>query len=658
MKIVVGFFVIGLHFSQSLTPNWNHRSGNVGDNNEVPKIQIQSQTRVDNTDNDNDNNNNNILLLRGGGSTNNVVKGTKATLSMTVDYWKHAFKSLKEKVKEPFASMKIPRFLKSKQDQQTDDLLQELQTTLVLNVHVPNTTVLPQDVIQLAAKRAGLLGRPLKTDSVQEFARALKQWYERKGYVLHSVTGATLHADTNTAEIQVEEPYLNHKPVDIIYCKEMVVDLDGSLLSFRQYKDKHSRRDTLGLHDLKKKDLNTTFITTIGKTSPTRIAKALQLRPKTTFQWQSHRWQAILAHGIFSKVLRATPERMPDGTVQLQILAIEAPPRNLEYGLSKSLYTGSWEGEVDFQHSNILGGGESLGVTVKRGTKDAEPSVRLKFSNDKFGLEGGYDIEVFSDYIGEHLDDGNDDDDGKRESKDFDHDELLDRKGATVRLRNPINPKTIRNSRASACLERTSTRSGQHEAVGSVTLGLGPFRKELPLNARSDVLGSLTTGTRIIGEKSSNFNILPYSILSATTRQIFPLTSEGSRPLTLALQHTATTSTSHLPRHEGNAFGIASKIRGCSPSGNDRVSSFIIGTTELRIPITLPTDKFRQDASIVVFGDWSLTQKDLQSSFDRKSSVGIGLRKGLQGIPIKYDLSYTQGGKFRAFFGLGRDFDV
>jgi hypothetical protein len=53
-----------------------------------------------------------------------------------------------------------------------------------------------------------------------------------------------------------------------------------------------------------------------------------------------------------------------------------------------------------------------------------------------------------------------------------------------------------------------------------------------------------------------------------------------------------------------------------------------------------------------------LAQKDLQSSFVTKTSVGIGLRKGIQGIPIKYDLSYTRDGKIRAFFGLGRDFDV
>jgi outer membrane protein assembly factor BamA len=160
------------------------------------------------------------------------------------------------------------------------------------------------------------------------------------------------------------------------------------------------------------------------------------------------------------------------------------------------------------------------------------------------------------------------------------------------------------------------------------------------------------------GGESSQFNILPFSTVSATTRQIFPLSQEGRRLLTLALQHSAATSTTHLPRHEAKALGILSKIRGYEPSGNDRVSSYVVGSTELRIPVTLPTDKLRQDASIVIFGDWSLAQKDLQSSFVTKTSIGIGLRKGIQGIPLKYDLSYTGDGKFRAFFGLGRDFDV
>jgi hypothetical protein len=32
----------------------------------------------------------------------------------------------------------------------------------------------------------------------------------------------------------------------------------------------------------------------------------------------------------------------------------------LEYGLGKSLYTGSCEGELDFEHQNLFGGGETV----------------------------------------------------------------------------------------------------------------------------------------------------------------------------------------------------------------------------------------------------------------------------------------------------------
>ena len=42
----------------------------------------------------------------------------------------------------------------------------------------------------------------------------------------------------------------------------------------------------------------------------------------------------------------------------------------------------------------------------------------------------------------------------------------------------------------------------------------------------------------------------------------------------------------------------------------------------------------------------------------RKSSVGVGVRKSIQGIPVKYDVCFTRDGKIGAFFGLGSDFDV
>ena len=127
------------------------------------------------------------------------------------------------------------------------------------------------------------------------------------------------------------------------------------------------------------------------------------LSPGRQFRWDGNRWRQISASGIFAQILKASPEPMRDGTVQLHIHATEAAARHLEYGLGKSLYTKSWEVELDFEHQHLLGNGESLGLTVHRGTKDTEPSVRLRYADEKFGMEGGYDVELFIDFIGDKL---------------------------------------------------------------------------------------------------------------------------------------------------------------------------------------------------------------------------------------------------------------
>jgi outer membrane protein assembly factor BamA len=498
-------------------------------------------------------------------------------------------------------------------------------------------------------------------ETVQEVARNIKQWYTRKGYVLHSVTGATLRPDTGVAELQVQEPKVSKEPVGITFCKEMVVEEDGNLVTLRQYREKHAMRKTFG-HEkmlLDRSNLNMTYVETTGRTDPGRIARALKMTPGRPFRWDASRWHSIAGSGVFSRILRASPERdARDGTVQLRILATEAAPRNLEYGISKSLYTGSWEGEVDFEHNNLLGGGETLGVSVRRGTRDAEPSVRLKYSDDRFGMEGGYDLELFSDYVG-------DSSDGEEEPPGGDA--LLDRRGATVRIRNPIDPSVIRHSTASASLERTSSLAGHQEGIGSASLTLGPFKKELPMDARSNVLGRVTAGTRVadaMEESESDkvvfgHKVLPYTMASATTRQVFPFASGNDRrPISLALQHVISSSSPNLPRHEASALGVAARVRGYASKDNGHITSSVVGTTEIRIPVTLPTKKAKQDASVVLFGDWVFAQKSHRSPFFRKSSVGIGLRKTIQGIPLMYDLSYTKDRDLRGFFGLGRDFDA
>lgn len=648
-----------------------------------------------------------------------------------VSYWKGALSSVAANLVRPFrlAQKQASLLFKSKQQKETEALLEQLQNMPVRRVVVPNSTVLPPDVVQIAAKRAGLLGQPLRSDRVQDLAQAIKRWYVAKGYVLHAVTGATLKSDTATAEIAVQEPWNSQTPVGITFYREMVIDPDtGELLTFRQYKERHkeaelstssleptrrksrfrsSSAQSTGASSINRADLNTTLVPTQGRTRPHRIAQALRLQPGQPFCWDSQRWQQLAASGVFAQVFEATPVLAPTGDgVQLHISATEAPARHLEYGLGKSLYTGGWEGELEFTHRNVWGGGEALGVTVRQGARDAEPSVHLKFRDGRLGVGGGYDVQAFSEYIG---------DDAAEESGSnaatatattatassskvastttstysYDQDMLKNRRGLTVQVQNPIDPRTVQHSAARVSLERTATQTGLHESIGSTTLQVGPFLRKLPLGARSNFDGAVTVGTRLAREENAMTNdgdngddvimssspysthVKPYVSIAGTTRQLFPLLgSSQPRPLLLALRHSATASTHGLPRHVAKAIGTNFNIRGTAPNG--RVASAVTGTAEIRLPIQLPQRLLRragggggggsaaqqqQDLSAVLYGDWLVASRDAASPLVRKSCVGLGLRKRVQGIPLQYDLTYSaESGKLKTTFGLGSDF--
>ena len=198
-----------------------------------------------------------IVQVRGGvhdATPADLLKGSKVTLSKIGNFWKAIVATARAKVKNA---------MKSKEQQEEDRLLESLKTTNIRHVTVPNSTVLPADVIRVAVKRSGLIGSPLRTDRVQDIARSLKRWYNRKGYILHSVTGAILQPGTATAELTVQEPKVSNIPVSITVCKEMIVD-DGQLLTYRQYVKKHSERKTFRHDRIQKKDLNTTLVSTKG----------------------------------------------------------------------------------------------------------------------------------------------------------------------------------------------------------------------------------------------------------------------------------------------------------------------------------------------------------------------------------------------------------
>ena len=642
-----------------------------------------------------------MIIPRGGGR---LTKDKPDLLTSTTMYWKGVFHMTFKTLTNPLRAgqRQLSLLFKSKATREEEELMEQLQTIKVQSVIVPNSTVLPKDVIQIAAKRSGILGNPLKPEYVQDFAQSIKRWYTLKGYILHSVTGATLQPDTATAEISVQEPVHHNTPVHISLYKEMILYPDtGNLTTYRQYRDQKERRKKFGWNDKdvqKKEDLNVTYVpaTQRGHVRPSKIAQALDMIPGHPFGWDQPKWDRILQSGLFARVLQVTPRAVDGNAVQLHIVATEAPTKHLEYGIGKSLYTGGWEGEFDFEHMNVLGGGETLGVNVRRGTKESMPSIKCKLSTGRLGLVGGYDVEAFSEYIG---DESNSPETTNPEPSEgtlspvpnYDTDVLVDRRGATVRIRNPIDPMTIRNSVASASFERTSTKTGLHETIGSTTMEVGPFLRELPFGARSNLDASFTTGARrttpflnleeytdndeaSTAPKKNTPMIVPYGSITATTRQLFPLrggrtlSGDARRPLVLALRHTLIASTPSVPRHVSKALGTSTQIRGTS--ANVRLTSALRGTTELRVPLYIPIPRFQnaswqQDANFVIYSEWLLSMKDRNDAdpsdampwmIQRKSCIGMGLRKTIQGIPLQYDVTYSHEGKMKAMFGLGRDF--
>ncbi len=745
--------------------------------------------------------------LRGGGG-GKLTKEKPTLLTSTTTYWRTMYHTVTSTMIRPFRLLrtKASNLMKSKETMEEEEMIRQIRTLKVQSVIVPNTTVLPQDVIDIAAKRTSLLGNPLRTEYVQDFAQSMKRWYVRRGFILHSVTGATLLPTTATVEIAVLEPVHHTVPIHITWYKEMIIDPDtGNVTTYRQYRDQHVRRRTFGWQDQlrDRRNLNVTYVPTgtSGHVRPSKIAQALRMIPGQPFQWDPVKWELVQQSGLFRKVLQITPRAVAgddpssssgnrdNHAVQLHIVATEAPTKHLEYGVGKNLYHSGWEGELDFEHANILGGGETLGINVRRGTTDVQPSMRCRYSTGRLQETGGYDIEAFSEYIGgggtektkpreqNDVATATQSDDGDYVTKQTAASGLtpanshldalfLDRRGATIRIKNPIDPNTIRNSVFSTSMERTLSSSGTYETIGSTTIEVGPFLKELPMNARSNFDLSITTGARFgsnrptltasstVGENNENYetnspiddnvkstaaslslssssnSIIPYATMSATTRQLFPLLSgtrttrnrsrrgrsiattasnpisnsnnlsvsggstidpfgspqqqqlatvnnngnEIGRPLILALKHTVIVSTNSIPQHVGKAIATSTNVRG-NTIPDQTLTTALRGTTELRVPLHLPSfipnekmqQFFQQDANMVVYSDWllslkdnnrhdSTTSEDSNSIFRRKSCVGIGLRKNIQGIPLQCDVTYSNEGKLKAMFGLGRDF--
>ena len=199
------------------------------------------------------------------------------------------------------------------------------------------------------------------------------------------------------------EPVVSSTPIAMQFVKEKVVDPRNAskVISFRDFKRQHEKRRP-GVK-IDKSMLNTTTVPTTGRTSERKLAKRLNLREGEVFRWDGGVWRDIVRRGDFQvvKMEYGVEEVGEKPSVTMQIEVSEAPPRSLEYGVTSSLHSGSWEGSMSFDHRNLFGGNEKASVEMKRGTQDPVASFRVRYEDGKFGRKYGFDADGYNEYIGE-----------------------------------------------------------------------------------------------------------------------------------------------------------------------------------------------------------------------------------------------------------------
>jgi len=605
-------------------------------------------------------------------------------------------------------SKRLP-FTKKQDTSNEQELI--LTSTNITAVTAPKSELLPNEVITQSAERAKMIGGLLTPDTLDLTAKSINDWYSSQGYVMNSVTGATLvpsksdegqgHVELRVREAKVSES--KDKSIVIRFVDPCHEHNDGDIKMPVQ-----GDTDNQADHSDGKRQQDQKFRITSGRTRPLKVGKMVGITPGSHFRIIPQRWSRIVASGggifqgqsrgsksaIFSTIhaVRPTPEE--DGSVSVEIIASENKPFvSMEYGVTKSLYSDQWEGEFDLKHANAFGGGEVAAFNVKKGrdVKNGPTSWRMSISDDTIG-DASYDFELFTDHVGV--------------TKDTETvTSTTKRNGATMRLRLPqmVLPRSV-----SASFEQISGMTTLKTPMqsASMTIDVGPMNF-----LRSGLSAVLTGGVQMSGDatnveaKSGKSCMKPYFRGSATSQKIMslfrsPLDSRDDKAnVDLAVRNVASISTKHLPRHEAILLGVSSRVRGYRYNSNTSannggnwasflqrnnenvrppiaVSNSISGSIELRLPFS-PFSKvdgaanktFNHQSSIVegnivAFGDWAFSQaqndlaegKDLTEKFLRYSSMGIGYRKVTQGIPLKVDAVITEHGTGGLFFGIGRDF--
>lgn len=245
------------------------------------------------------------------------------------------------------------------------------------------------------------------------------------------------------------------------------------------------------------------------------------------------------------------------------------------------------------------------------------------------------------------------------------------------------------------------------QCVTSMSADIGPYQNtwnESIRPVRSSISAIAAAGRKwnVDGKSEKDINddasLIPYYATGTiTSQQIMPLSNEQESfpPIDLAIRNVASASTRYLPRHEAIMLGLTSRIRGYkynyqqdhekyqqqdTDDGADKnllqglkhlmqgksnnqfrppiaLTKAISGTVEVRIPFErLVCHPTIGRGNVVLFGDWCVSRAQAQSVVPiRHSSLGIGLRKVVQGIPLKVDACLTEHGTKGVFFGIGNN---
>lgn len=666
----------------------------------------------------------------------------------------------------------VSRHIPFRQNKKEQLNLQEqeklLSITHVTSVCAPSSDLLPLEVITQSSKQANLIGGTLTPETMERTASLINQWYWNQGYVMNSVTGATLvpgkaNEGGGKVELKVREVKLakSRSSVDIRFvdrCDNANTEAGVEIITLPALTNDHQVQNSDSSPQYQKYKL------TSGRTRPLKVARMVQLSPGSQFRILPEKWSRLVAlpggtfgggggkSAIFSAIHAVQPVPTKDGkdTVNIEILASENKPYvSMEYGVTKSLYSDQWEGELDLKHGNTFGGGEVATLNVRKGKSGNNKSVgkdgvshsmmkswgdqltggplnwRMSIKDDAFGGgDSGYDVQIFRDHLGVSgmMNDVKD--------EQVHEEDCPQRTGGSVRLRLPR--QTLPHA-VSASFERinqsiSAPTASRTQSMASATMNIGPcrcgesFLKRSFHNVRSALSASITAGARWDAASTSSETATvdtktrPYATGTITSQHIIPLVSYhfGNRDngtVNFAMRHVLSAASMHLPRHEAIILGLASRVRGYkynyqshslqpqkvvakqvqrswkflqgSSDGQTRppiaVSKAISGTMEVRVPLH-PLSK-RDESNLgtegslssilsgdmVLFGDWSISQAQTQSSshqdqYDtallRHSSIGIGFRKRVQGIPLKMDACITEHGARGVFFGIGQDFGV